>query len=198
MDADFSIELGADDDTLAVPWQSEDGRLRYYDLKRQPELLLYVSEASEYHELAEFLALVNGPVSGLQTAKCDAWFTRELDQDEEVYGAAGKFGSYADLFFTEEEPRFSFERHDDFVRRLAKLLSRAPDISAAAEFVVRRCYYEMAGKNGVPGFSITCFLFGYGDDEAEARKRWGIGMKLVGNAILQLSAPPRRSSPDKA
>jgi hypothetical protein len=38
------------------------------------------------------------------------------------------------------------------------------------------------------GFYITFYLFGYGDDEAEARQRWGIGLNLVENAIRQVAA----------
>ena len=73
MQADFSIELGAEDDAMELPWQSPDGKLRYYDLKRQPELLLEVSEAFENKELGEFLAATNSANSILETSKCDAW-----------------------------------------------------------------------------------------------------------------------------
>jgi hypothetical protein len=38
------------------------------------------------------------------------------------------------------------------------------------------------------GFYITCYLFGYGDDEPQARQRWAIGLKLVENAIRQISS----------
>ena len=98
------------------------------------------------------------------------------------------------MFFAEGAPRFSFEQHEEFARRLIKLLSRAPQISAAAEFIVRRCYYENAGTSGgsepashCEGFYFTFYLSAYGDDEGDAHKRWGIALKLVGNAILQLS-----------
>lgn len=189
MDADFSVELGAEDETLVLPWSSDDGRLRYYDLKRQPDLLLYVDEAARWQELGEFLAQVNSAGSRLQSAKCDAWFSTELGQDEQVYGANGKFGSYVDLVFAAEAPRFSFAQHEDLARRLSKLLGRAPQISCAAEFIIRRCSYDaQTGDKPRDGFFVTFYLFGYGDDEAEARRRWGIGLKLVGNAILQLSA----------
>jgi len=30
--ADFAVELGADDEALDVPWADETGELRYYDL----------------------------------------------------------------------------------------------------------------------------------------------------------------------
>src|SRR5260370_19887885 len=36
VEADFAVELGADDETLELPWAAADGGLRYYDLKRQP------------------------------------------------------------------------------------------------------------------------------------------------------------------
>ncbi len=188
MDADFSVELGAEDETLVFPWSSGDGRLRYYDLKRQPDLLLYIDEAARWQELGEFLAQVNSAASRLQSAKCDVWFTTKLAEDEAIYGAAGKFASYVDLLFAADAPRFSFAQHEDWVKRLTKLLGRAPQISSAAEFVIRRCFYAQTGGDAREGFYVTFYLFGYGDDQEDARRRWGIGMKLVGNAILQLSA----------
>jgi hypothetical protein len=188
MDVELTVELGAGDPTLAIPWSSEDGRLRYYDLKRQPELLLYVDEASRHHEIAEFLVHINSPVSMLESAKCDAWYSTELSEPELIYGAVGKFVSYFDVFFAAEEPRYSFDQHQHFAQRLLKLLARAPEISAAAEFILRRCYYQQPGAPARDGFYFTIYLSGYGDDEADARKRWGIALKLIGNAILQLSA----------
>ncbi len=193
MDAEFSVELAAGDPTLAVPWSSADAHVRYYDLKRQPDLLLYVEEAMRYPEMAEFLVQINSPGSLLESAKCDAWYSTELSEPEAIYGTAAKFVSYIDVFFTADAPRFSFDDHEQFARRLIKLLGRAPQISAAAEFILRRCYFENAA-NGEPsdvapreGFYFTFYLSGYGDDESDARKRWGIALKLIGNAIMQLS-----------
>ena len=142
MDAELTVELATGDPTLAIPWSSGDGLLRYYDLKRQPDLLLYVDEASRYREMAEFLLQINSSASMLESAKCDAWYTVELGEPEAIYGAAGKFVSYVDVFFAADAARFSFEQHQDFARRLVTLLARAPQISAAAEFIIRRCYYE--------------------------------------------------------
>ncbi len=48
-------------------------------------------------ELGEFLAAVNSPASILETAKCDAWSSTEINPEEEIFGAACKFGSYVDL-----------------------------------------------------------------------------------------------------
>ena len=207
MQADFSVELGAEDAALTVPWEAAGQGLRFYDLRRHPELLLYVNEATQHRELGEFLVGVNSQMSRLQSAKCDAWFSTELEEAEAVYGASCKFASYVDLFFVEPEARLALPPHQQMVERLTKLLKRAPDISAAAEFVIRRCFYEAsapgaaeapAGADGdgvQEGFCITCYLLGYGDDEPDAHRRWGIGMKLVENAILQVSAERSGEAP---
>jgi len=75
MDADFSIELRREDPVLDFPWTDPDGRLVYFDLKRQPELLAQVEEAKQFPELAEFLRAVNSAMSMVESAKCDAWAT---------------------------------------------------------------------------------------------------------------------------
>jgi hypothetical protein len=52
---------------------------------------------------------------------------------------------------------------------------------------VRRCYF--AEEGGVrEGFYCTLYVSGYGNDGASARQNWAVGLKLMGNAIVQLSA----------
>jgi hypothetical protein len=38
------------------------------------------------------------------------------------------------------------------------------------------------------GFYCTLYVNGYGNDQHSARQNWGVGLKLMGHAILQLSA----------
>lgn len=192
MQVDWSVELGAEDDRLEMPWAAPDGATRYYDLKRRPELLLQVEEAHHNRELGEFLVSANSEHCVLETAKCDTWLTRELTEEETIYQAEWKFGSYVDLLFTEEAVRFSFADHERFADAACKLLKRAPEISAAVEFIIRRCAYH-PGDTLKDGFYLTFYLYGYGADEDEARQRWGIALKLVENALLQLSAAERRA-----
>ena len=186
MEADFAVELGADDETLELPWAAAEGGPRYYDLKRQPELLLNLEEASRVPELGEFLAVMNSPAGILETAKCDTWSSTEMNPEEEIFGAAHKFCSYVDILFSQETPRCSFAEHEQFAKRVTQLLKRVPEIPAAAELLVRRCFYHVADEIQ-EGFYITLYLFGYGDDEAQARQRWAIALKLVENAIRQSS-----------
>lgn len=187
--ADFSVELGADDPTLQLPWSSSDPRVQYYDLRSHPELLPQVPEAQDNEALAEFLAAINSPHSLLQSAKCDTWSSRQMDVEDEVFDAACKYESYIDLAPVAEGPRYSFAEIEDMGRKIARLLQRAPEIPAAAEFVVRRCYYrgEAQPDPGREGFYLTFYLSGYGEHEQQAQERWSIAMRLVANALLQLS-----------
>lgn len=169
-----------------MPWAAEGGGPRYHDLKRRPEVLSSIEEAVRVQELAECLVAINAPTSILESAKCDTWATTEIDFNEDAFGAAIKFGSYIDLLFTEERARFSFPEHERLAKQLTELLRRVPELPAAAEFLVRRCYYHH-DQDIAKGFYITFYLFGYGDDEAQARQRWAIALKSVGDVMNQLS-----------
>jgi hypothetical protein len=186
MDADFSVELGGDDPVLDFPWTDASGRLAYFDLKRHPELLAQVEEAKEHPELAEFLRSVNSARSVVESAKCDVWATTELTPEEKIFGALHKFASYIDLVLSRLDRRQSFPEHERFAKRLAALLRGAPEMSSSAEVCVRRCFFGQ-GSEMREGFYFTVYVNGYGNDAVAARHNWAIGMKLVENAILQLS-----------
>jgi hypothetical protein len=186
VEADFAVELGPDDETLEFPWSDESSGLRYFNLKRQPELLSEIEEARVFPELAEFLRAMNGAASLLETAKCDAWHTDKMNVEDEIFGAACKFGSYVDLVFVDDSARFSFAEIEGFADCLVTLLKKVPEIPASAEFLIRRCFFR-GGEQTRDGFYMTFYLFGYGEDEDQCRQRWGIALTLVQSAILQLS-----------
>jgi len=185
VEADYAVELGADDPTLEIPWTAPDGGPRYHDLKRKPELLAHIEEARRAPALAEFLAAINSASIPLHTAKCDVWTTSEMHPEDEIFAAKWKFGSYVDLFFAEMTPRLSFDRNEALAKRLAALLKRVPEIPASAEFVVRRCFFHSSADQSDSGFYITFYLAGFGADEEHAQRQWGIALKLVENAIRQ-------------
>ena len=187
MQSDYSIELGADDEVLELPWSGHNQGLRYYDLKHHPELLCCVEEAQRVQELGSFLAAINSPESILETAKCDVWASTDISPEEEIFAAPVKCGSYIDLLFSDEARRFSLPHHENLATSLTGLLKLAPEIPAAAEFLIRRCYYHYANDQTKEGFYITFYLFGYDSDDVSAHQRWAVGLKLVENAILQLS-----------
>ena len=199
MHADWSVELGREDEALEFPWPSpDDDAPRYYDLKRHPELLLNVTEAYHPVEMGEFLASANSSASIFETVKCDIWSTEELSQEEEIFGAACKAAAYVDVIFTERPARFDREVHEQLAERLCKLLALVPEISASVEFALRRCYFhhdDDVAKDSDAGFYLTIYVSGYGDDSPEAWQRWGIALKLLENALLQVSAQARAANP---
>jgi len=203
MHADWSVELGREDEALEFPWPSPGGSEdadapRYYDLKRHPELLLNVTEAYHPVEMGEFLTSVNSSSSIFETVKCDIWFTEELSEEEEIFDAACKSSAYIDLIFTDQHARFDQDAHEQLAQRMCKLLALVPEISASVEFALRRCYFHHdndATKDSDPGFYLTVYVSGYGDDAPEAWQRWGIALKLVENALLQVSAQARAANP---
>jgi hypothetical protein len=185
---DFAVELGRDDELLEFPWDDPAGVQQYFDLKRRPELIAGVREAAEHQELREFLASVNSASSMLETAKCDVWCSTQMNIEDDIFGASSKFGSYVDLLFSNTDLRFSLESHEKMARDLTELLKKSPDIPASAEFLIRRCYYHVENQEPSFGFYVSFYLFGYGEGEEESRKRWAIALKLVENAIRQISA----------
>ncbi len=150
MQVDSSVELGRDDPALELPWCSEDGCIRYQDLKRNPELIGQVPEAQAFSELRQFLLRINAPDCPLQTAKSDAWTSGEISPEEEIFAARRKFVSYVDLLFAAPAPRVSLESHVEIVKKLSSLLQRAPEMPAAIEFIVRHCHYH-SGENQKAG-----------------------------------------------
>lgn len=187
MQADYSVELGANDPALEMPWRSDDGSIRYFNLKASPDLVLNLPEARKHPELSAFLSRMNAPDFFLETAKCDAWFSTELAPEEEIFGAACKFASYVDLIFSGDSTRFSLEKHEALAREVCNLLKRAPEMAASCEFIVRHCHFHNteSQKNSRIGFCITTYVTGYGDSEDEAHKRWAIALKLLQNALIQ-------------
>ena len=75
-------------------------------------------------------------------------------------------------------------------------------LPVACEFIVRRCWYHTqadpmrteddaeapAEEHTIPGFYVTFYLFGYGDDESQARARWAAGLRRVTAVLTRLAA----------
>jgi hypothetical protein len=189
MQADYAVELGREDAALELPWSSDDGASRYYDLKRHPDLVLQIVEATSAPELSAFLTRINAAGFPLQTAKCDTWQSPEISPEEEIFGAGEKFVSYVDLVYAGDEPRLSLDKHEALAKNLCALLQRAPEMAASVELAIRRCYYHPDDNPGESssGFCITAYVSGFGEDKAEARQRWSIALTLVQHALVQVA-----------
>ena len=176
MDAELTVELGSDDPTLAVPWQSPDGSVEYVDLRAHPEKINELSEVREFPELGEFLRALN--IGDFATAKCDAWFDTLMDVDDEPYEAKMKCASYVDLFFIGERKLASFAEHESRAREVVRRLRTGEERPSRVEITVRRAYF-----GDEAGFYWTIYVFGYGEDTDNARKDWGKALQAVVRAI---------------
>lgn len=204
MHVDWSVELGADDPVLDFPWSCPEdtgqeeiapgaasdmpspgkaAKPRYYDLRADPSLVDHLPEAQSSNELRKFLLRMNAAGFPLQSAKSDHWFTQEISEEEEIFGAPCKFSSYVDLLFTAAERQLSFADHEDYAAKLCDLLKSTPDMPASAEIIVRRCFY--ANRTDQDGYYFTVYVAGYGETEAQSRQRWSIALTLVQHALVQ-------------
>jgi len=187
VDADWSVELGADDPVLEVPWTSPGGDLRFVDLRAHPNEIDRLAEVQHYPEMGEFLREMNGSASRLATVKCDVWESSEIEPAEEIFGGSQKIGSYCDVIFRDEAARGSFDSHEQFVRALAsRFREGAPELQSFAEWIVRRSLTARQADK-VNGYAVTTFIFGYGMNAAGARQSWKQTLGLVANGMAALS-----------
>lgn len=176
MECEFTVELGADDPTLAVPWRSPDRTVEYVDLRIFPEDIDLIGEIKRFPELRDFLLAMNS--GSYATAKCDVWFDALMDVDDEPYGAKVKCASYVDIFFVAPPLQFGgFDAHEPVVRKIVQQIRGSEELRARAEIVVRRVYYGETAQEA--GLYWTLYLRAYGENQGSAREVWGRAMKLV-------------------
>jgi len=187
MDADWSVELGADDPALEFPWTSPEGTQGYVDLSKGMSGLDWVPEAVEHAPLRSFLIGINAKTSPWMSVKCDVWSDGDISEAEEIYGCTMRMCSYVDVIRRQGQERFSFEQHEGWVKSAVERLRRFPEGPALAELVVRRCYYhqEENSEESRAGFYVTVYAFGYGDEDT-AKWRWKGCLDRVSHALTTL------------
>jgi len=193
LDADWSVELGADDPALEFPWADPDGKFRYVDLRAHPEEIERLVESVREPELASALQVLNAPDSAFATAKCDLWLDDDPVETERVYGDF-KFASYIDCVLAEPDAalRGNFNWHETLVKTAVEVAG-GEDVSGTIEYVVRRCYYHPPGRRSdedyflTPGHCVTVYASGFGATATEARLRWSETLQLACEALLHAS-----------
>ncbi len=179
---DISTAFGADDPVLVVPWHSEDGKLRWVDLRNDPDALDSVSEADEHPALLEALRSLNAARSPVFTAKCDVW---QMDADElaatreellldESVAAAG-MSCYVDLPWRDRAVFASRHRAEQSLYRLERLAADLPHSLAKLEGVLRPAVVDLEGVR--EGFALTLYVKGVGVDAVEADERWSAALR---------------------
>jgi hypothetical protein len=193
MEADWSVEIGADLPRIVVPWADEG--LCFVDLagSADPAQLIaqttaQLAEQWSHAALAKALLALNAPNSTVFTSKCDAWPLQadEIDPLEFDANSPASTGSacYIDIIFRDSAAFGSFEWHETWLRRTTQHLRTLPLRSARIELVLRQAEVEAA-----EGFAITLYAMGCGADSNAANTAWSAAVGLARQASLQCCAP---------
>jgi hypothetical protein len=192
MRVEIVMEIDPGDETLEIPWASpEDARLRYVDLKAHPASIGQLEECRRFPPLGDFLRRINSPETLLQTAKCDAWETNDLTEDERAdFQLPCKVGSYVDVFFDRPELNAALEHQT----RLGEELRQALDsfrVQAQLEVCIRRCLFHPEERWG---YYLTLFTHAYGVDHDEAAREWARAIEAEGEALGSIGSTQRRAA----
>lgn len=178
MQSDWNVECGADDPVVVLPWQSEDGSLRYVDLRLAPEGIHQISEAQQYTCLAAALPRWNAVDSPVFTAKCDVWsYPAELFDAEDFPDFSFAQGSYIDLISSDLETFGSFAACEKQLRGWTASARSIALQESRCEWTLRAALIfssSTANPDSSPqaGYAATLYVWGYGGSPSAADAAW--------------------------
>ena len=183
-------EIDPGDSTLEIPWASpEDLRLRYVDLKAHPASINQLGECRRFPPLGDFLRQVNSQESLFRTAKCDAWATSDLADDERLdFELPFKMGSYVDLLFDHSEFNAALGHQLQLGEKLRQALASLR-VQAQLEVCVRRCLFHPEERWG---YYLTFFTHAYGVNPGEAAREWARALEAQGKALMRIDSILRK------
>jgi hypothetical protein len=190
MEADWSVQLTADDPVIIVPWSaaSDDPRkCKFVDLRRGAHLIDEIEEARPVPALRTALLLLNSAASPLMTVKCDTWESDTpvdpYEMDAAPADATRSAGSYIDLLARDSGLRASFDRQERWLRVVAQVLRAIPARAARVELILRRAQVDDAA-----GYGVSWFVEGCGATAQRARQAWsdalGLALPVIVDAHL--------------
>jgi hypothetical protein len=188
MEADWSVELMADDPVIVVPWASKSDdtqKCEFVDLRLGEDVVDELEEARQVPELRAALLLLNSTASPLWTAKCDTWKsdspTDPYEMDAAPADTSFSFGSYIDLLARDNALQVSFDRQEQWVRALTETLRAVPARAARVEFVLRPAQIHHA-----TGYGVSWFVEGCGATAQRAREAWNEALRLALTVIMDV------------
>ena len=198
MQADWTVECGADDPTVAVPWANQDGSLRYIDLHAAGANVNQIPEAARYPCLAAALRRWNQADAPVFTAKCDVWnYAADLFDAEDLPGSAYAQASYIDLLPRDEATFSSFAACQKLLRACTNAAQRIELADCRCEWILRlaRIFPMTATENAAPtdvyreGFATTLYVWGYGASPHAAETVWASALaSLIEPVILTMAS----------
>jgi hypothetical protein len=213
MEADWSVELAADDPVIAVPWATvktpEELRgassrvARFIDLRESPqalgEILDEIEEARERPALRATLAALNRAGSMLWTSKCDAWENGPRNGEDGIdsgidAGIHAKIDPW-EMDAAREEAIFTAGCYIDLLLRDSQARGSFEmqerwirNLSKKLRNIPLRCartdlVLRRAEIDGVPGFGVTWFVESCGANLDAAKRGWA---EALGSAMVIL------------
>jgi hypothetical protein len=191
MVSEWSVEAGADDPVLVVPWSDPSdptGNRRFIDLRENPYDLDHLPEVEHFPPLMHALRALNAPRSVVFTAKCDAWaLDAGKDADELVSlrlnldlipeEAPAGFESYIDIVWRERSIFASLHQHEQLLHRLSRLAEPLDHPFAMLDCVLRPALVDLAGPQ--EGFAISLYVKALGHDAHAAETHWAAALDGV-------------------
>jgi len=186
--ADWSVECGAEDPVLVVPWKNADGATGFVDLRTNPYDFDAIPEAEQHPPLMQALRALNATRSPVFTAKCDAW-TMDTDEIEQlqmnldVLSAldyetphAGH-ASYIDLIWRDRSLFGSFHLQEQLLHRLARLAEPLDHPDAILDCVLRPALVDLNGPQ--EGFAVSLYVKSLGPTPQAAWSEWAAALAEV-------------------
>jgi hypothetical protein len=180
MEADWGVEVGPDAPAIVVPW---DG---FVDLRNLSSSVQVIREAASHPPLREALIRLNSKGSRTFTSKCDIWWLRQEEIDNDEFGARPEnaisgFASYIDILLLEPNQFRSFGFHEFFVRRLTQQLRELDQPNCRVDLEVRAAVVDSCS-----GYGITIYAAGCGQNPSQAQMSWQEVLHSAVNATIRI------------
>jgi hypothetical protein len=157
MEADWEVEIGPDAHVIDAVWPG------FVDLRRAPELIGEIGEATRFPALAEALLRLNEPGLRLWTSKCDLWALdpnlEPWDPDEMAATRAESLAGlacYIDLMPADGSLFAGLEEAEAWMRTTVKRLHEMDCRCCRVDLVIRRAFQENREGMGVTAYTIGC------------------------------------------
>jgi hypothetical protein len=187
--SEWTVECGAEDPVLVVPWSDPDDPARQFiDLRENPYDLDWLEEAAEHPALLHALRALNAARSPVYTAKCDVW--KMSDEEIEILrmeldlipeDAAVGIASYIDLVWRERTIFTSFHQQEQTLHRIVRLASPLDHPYVALECTLRPALVDLTGPQ--EGFAVSLYLKAMGHNAEAAEERWGAALAEVSTLL---------------
>lgn len=182
MEADWSVEVGADLPTIDVPWEG------FIDLRHDPSLVSNLDEAASSATLAQVLVMLNERGSPVFTSKCDLWLLAEDEIDPLEFDAAGEgamvgVACYVDIVARRESLIMSFPAHETWVRRATEEMRRIKMRRSRVDLVVRPATVDESD-----GYALTLYVASCGATGNDAYGIFQMALKSAATITMNLTA----------